>query len=112
MNAIGPKTCVSALVCLRLWLDAAASTEAVAAAADVVDLVVAAAAAAAADSAAACRLEEASHSSRLLRSRRMCAAANVVNILHLCTSPSTIFLFYTCLRSASLLRSRNTYIFA
>ena len=60
MNAIGPKTCVSALVCLRLWLDAAASTEAVAAAADVVDLVVAAAAAAAA-SAAACRLEEASH---------------------------------------------------
>ena len=53
------ETCVSALVCLRLWLDAAASTEAVAAAADVVDLVVAAAAAAA--SAAACRLDEASH---------------------------------------------------
>ena len=56
MNAIGPETCVSALVCLRLWLDAAASTEAVAAAADVDDLVVAAAAAA-----AACRLEESSH---------------------------------------------------
>ena len=64
------ETCVSALVCLRLWLDAAASTEAVAAAADVVDLVVAAAAAAAA-SAAACRLDEASHLSRLLRTRWM-----------------------------------------
>ena len=72
------KTCVSTLVCLRLWLDEAASTEAVAAAAEVFDLVVVAAAAAAAASAAACRLEELSHLSRRLRSRRMCAAANVV----------------------------------
>ena len=45
------------MVCLRLGLEAAASTEAAAAAADVVDVVVAAAAAA--EVAAACRLEDA-----------------------------------------------------
>ena len=110
MNAIGPKTCVSTLVFLRLWLDAAASVEAVAAAADVFDLVAAAAAAAAAP-AAACRLDETSHSSRLLRYRRMCAAASVVTIHHLCTSPSTIFLVLYLSSISKSSRSRNTYKF-
>ena len=88
------------MVCLRLGLEAAASTEAAAAAADVVDVVVAAAAAAAAaDVAAACRLEDAEISLESASSDQTdVSCCNLLGTgLHIRTSTSAIYLFYTCL---------------
>ena len=84
------------MVCLRLGLEAAASTEAAAAAADVVDVVVAAAAAAAAaaaDVAAACRLEDAEVSLESATSDLM----DVLEQLEVFSTPATtsvIVVFY------------------
>ena len=82
------------MVCLRLGLEAAASTEAAAAAADVVDVVVAAAAAAAAaDVAAACRLEDAELSLESATSDQM----DVLEQLEVFSTPastSIIVVFY------------------
>ena len=80
------------MVCLRLGLEAAASTEATAAAADVVDVVVAAAAAAV-EVAAACRLEDAELSLESATSDQM----DVLEQLEVFSTPATtsvIVVFY------------------
>ena len=89
------------MVFLRLWLDAAASVEAVAAAADVFDLVAAAAAAA---PAAACRLEETSHTRVGFFGTGGCVLLQVLSQYTIFAHHRLLFSwFYTCRRSASLL---------